>query len=79
MHVIVITTRLNLQVHESVKSEQSPIGARDPKNRQARMLESRIPFLVVQSVAFPSDVVVRVHHTADGVENEEEEVDEPVG
>lgn len=42
------------------------------------MLESRISFLVMQPVAFPGNVVVRVHHAADGVEDEEEEVNEPV-
>lgn len=78
MHVIIITNQSSKAFHHLIKSEQSPIGARNPKNCQARVLESRISLFVVQPVAFPSNVVVRVHHAADGVEDEEEEVDEPV-
>ena len=42
------------------------------------MLHGWLSLLVVQTIAFPGDVVVRVHDAADGIKDEEQQENEPI-
>lgn len=42
------------------------------------MFHGRLSFLVVQAICLPCDIVVSIHHSSDGVEDEEQQEEQPI-